>query len=158
MQPDETARTNGKPPGGGERVAARYEPDELRGAVEVRLALDANAPGAARTIVADCVGARVPAAVRDDAQLLVSELVTNSLQHSGAPAGDGIFVRVELSSSALRVEVEDAGRGGVIAPRAADVETSGGFGMSLVQALSERWGVERAPVGGTRVWAQLTAA
>lgn len=158
MQSDQTARTNGKPPGGGERVAAPAELDELRGALEFRLALDAKAPRAARTLVADCVGARVPGSVRDDAQLLVSELVTNSLRHSGAPAGQGIVVRVELASSMLRVEVEDAGRGGVIAPRAADVETSGGFGLSLVQALSERWGVERAPVGGTRVWAQLTAA
>ena len=30
-----------------------------------------------------------------------------------------------------------------------------GFGLNLVHTLSERWGVEHAVAGGTRVWAQL---
>jgi anti-sigma regulatory factor (Ser/Thr protein kinase) len=127
-------------------------------ATEVRLALDVQAPGAARSVVADCVGERVPVAMVDDAQLLVSELVTNSLRHSGASAGDGVVVRVELTRSMLRIEVEDPGSGGVIGPRAADAEVGGGFGLNLVQALSELWGVERVAVGGTRVWAQLARA
>jgi anti-sigma regulatory factor (Ser/Thr protein kinase) len=124
--------------------------------IEVCLALDVQAPGAARSVVADCVGERVPVAMLDDAQLLVSELVTNSVRHSGASAGDGVVVRVELTRSMLRIEVEDPGSGGVIGPRAAEV--GGGFGLNLVQALSELWGVERVAVGGTRVWAQLARA
>lgn len=124
-------------------------------AIEVRFALDVHAPGAARGVVANCVGERVPPAMLDDAQLLVSELVTNSVRHSGASAGDGVVVRVELTPSMLRIEVEDPGRGGVIGPGAGDGERGGGFGLNLVQALSERWGVERVAVGGTRVWAQL---
>jgi anti-sigma regulatory factor (Ser/Thr protein kinase) len=100
----------------------------------------------------------VPAALVDDAQLLVSELVTNSVLHSGASAGDGVLVRVELTRTMLRLEVEDPGREGAIGPRAGDAEQGGGFGLNLVQALSERWGVERVAVGGTRVWAQLARA
>lgn len=126
--------------------------------VEARFALDVQAPGAARGVVADCVGERVPPAMLDDAQLLVSELVTNSVRHSGASPGDGVVVRVELTPSMLRVEVEDPGRGGVIGPGAAGGERGGGFGLNLVQALSERWGVEHVAVGGTRVWAQLARA
>jgi anti-sigma regulatory factor (Ser/Thr protein kinase) len=126
-------------------------------AAEVRLALDVQAPGVARSVVAEWVGERVTRAIVDDAQLLVSELVTNSLRHSGASAGDGV-VRVELTRSMLRLEVEDPGREGVIAPRSADAENGGGFGLNLVQLLSERWGVERVAVGGTRVWAQLARA
>ena len=34
----------------------------------------------------------------------------------------------------------------------------GGFGLNLVQMLSERWGVERLAGGGTQVWAQLARA
>jgi hypothetical protein len=79
--------------------------------------------------------------------------VTNSLCHSGASAGAVVVVRVELTGTMLRLEVEDPGRGGVIAPRAPD--HGGGFGLNLVQELSERWGLERVTAGGTRVWAQL---
>jgi hypothetical protein len=43
----------------------------------------------------------------------------------------------------------------VIAPRPPDPASGGGFGLRLVQALSERWGLERVSDGGTIVWAQL---
>jgi anti-sigma regulatory factor (Ser/Thr protein kinase) len=132
--------------------------DDADEAIEVRLALDAQAPGAARSVVTDCVGARVKSSTLDDARLLMSELVTNSLCHSGASAGDDVVVRVDLTPSMVRVEVEDRGREGLIGPRAADGENGGGFGLNLVQALSERWGVERLAIGGTRVWAQLARA
>jgi anti-sigma regulatory factor (Ser/Thr protein kinase) len=211
MHPEQAALTNGKPPSGRKRIAARSELDDLRAtcrrqalaidslseaalalrrgalalkaenaqlrvendharrhgrsrsrangrvddgeAIEVRLALDMQAPGAARKVVADCL-TPLAESMLEDAQLLVSELVTNSLRHSGASASEGVVVRVELTPGTVRLEVEDPGRGGVIAPRAANTEI-GGFGLNLVQALSERWGVERVAVGGTRVWAQL---
>jgi anti-sigma regulatory factor (Ser/Thr protein kinase) len=144
-------------------LALKAENAQLRAAehdhaVEVRLALDAQAPAAARSVVADCLGRGVAESEVDDARLLVTELVTNSLRHSGASAGDHVVVRVELKPGLLRIEVEDSGRGGMIAPRSADMESTGGFGLNLVQALSERWGVERVAIGGTRVWAQLARA
>jgi anti-sigma regulatory factor (Ser/Thr protein kinase) len=144
-------------------LALKAENTQLRAAehehpVEVRLELDAQAPAAARSLVADCLGQGVAESEVDDARLLVTELVTNSLRHSGASAGDHVVVRVELKPGLLRIEVEDSGRGGMIAPRAADMESTGGFGLNLVQALSERWGVERVAIGGTRVWAQLARA
>ena len=55
-------------------------------AVEVRLALDVHAPAAARAAVTGALRDRVPAAVLEHAQLLVSELATNSVLHSGAIA------------------------------------------------------------------------
>ena len=124
------------------------------GALEVILPLDGRAPGAAR-IVVGCLRGRVPALVLDDAQLVVSELVTNGVCHSGASDG-AIVVRLELTDTMVRLEVEDPGRGGAVAPRAPDV--GGGFGLNLVQALCERWGLERVAAGGTRVWAQLARA
>jgi serine/threonine-protein kinase RsbW len=126
--------------------------------IDVRLALDVQAPAAARSVVADSLGDLVVASVLDTAQLLVSELVTNSVRHSGAPAGAGVIVRVELTTDMVGLHVEDPGRGGAIAPHPPDSETGGGFGLNLVQTLSERWGVERVAQGGTRVWAQLPRA
>ena len=123
------------------------------GALEVCLPLDAQAPGAARLVVGRLRG-RVPALVLEDALLVVSELVSNGVCHSGACDG-AIVVRVELTGTMLRLEVEDPGRGGVIAPRDPDL---GGFGLNLVHGLCERWGLERVAAGGTRVWAQLARA
>lgn len=126
--------------------------------IEVRLALDAQAPGAARSVVAHCLGERVPSSVFQDAQLLVSELVTNSVVHSGMPAGTELTVSVDLTPGMVRLDVEDGGRDGTIAPHRPDCDNGGGFGLNLVEALSERWGMERVAQGGTRVWAQLARA
>jgi anti-sigma regulatory factor (Ser/Thr protein kinase) len=126
--------------------------------VEARLALDAQAPGAARVVVADCLGDRVAASVFRDAQLLVSELVTNSVRHSGVPAGSEVIVSVDLTPGMVRLDVEDPGHAGTVALRAPEAGSGGGYGLNLVQALSERWGMERVAEGGTRVWAQLELA
>jgi anti-sigma regulatory factor (Ser/Thr protein kinase) len=126
--------------------------------VEARLALDAQAPGAARVVVADCLGDRVAASVFHDAQLLVSELVTNSVRHSGMPAGSEVIVSVDLTPGMVRLDVEDPGHAGTVALRAPEAGSGGGYGLNLVQALSERWGMERVAEGGTRVWAQLARA
>jgi len=124
-------------------------------ALAVRLRCDAHAPGAARIVVAQILRDRVAAGVLDSARLLVSELVTNSVRHSGAGPEDAVIVRVVLTGAMIRLEVEDRGRGGVIAPRPADSDSGGGFGLQLVQTLSERWGLERVAAGGTLVWVQL---
>jgi anti-sigma regulatory factor (Ser/Thr protein kinase) len=124
--------------------------------VEVRLALDVHAPAAARAAMTGALGDGVPAVVLDRAQLLVSELATNSVQHSGAAPGDELVLRVERSTTAVRLEVEDSGRGKAVVARPPDVNGGGGFGLNLVHALSERWGVEHAVAGSTRVWAQLS--
>ena len=184
MQSQQAASTNGRAPLAGERAIARSELDRLRvtcrrqartihalgqtiavlrsGAVqpedeltEVRLRLDAKAPAAARAIVARRLRDRWPAQVLDRAQLLTSELVTNSVLHSHAPDEASVVFRLELSEGAIRLEVEDPGRRGAVAPRSPDLDGGGGFGLNLVQQLSERWGVERVVAGGTRVWAQI---
>ena len=126
--------------------------------VEARFALDVRAPGAARAVVAGCLGEHVASSVFHDAQLLVSELVTNSVRHSGVPAGSEVIVSVSVTPGMVRVDVEDPGHAGAIAPHAPDLGTGGGYGLNLVQALSERWGMERVAEGGTRVWAQLALA
>jgi anti-sigma regulatory factor (Ser/Thr protein kinase) len=135
-------------------AAGRLADGEL---VEVVLALDEQAPGAARNFVVLCLERRVVAAVLESAQLVVSELVTNSLRHGGA-AMDEVVVSVELMPDWFRVGVQDPGSDGFIAARPADMGAGSGFGLNLVQMLSERWGVERLAEGGTQVWAQLLRA
>ena len=90
--------------------------------------------------------------------LLVSELVANSVRHSGVPEGEHVIVRVHVRDDGCRLEVEDPGRDGEIAPLPRNLLRGGGMGLTLVQTLSERWGVLRAAEGPTCVWAHLPRA
>jgi anti-sigma regulatory factor (Ser/Thr protein kinase) len=122
--------------------------------VEAVLPLDVQAPSASRFVVADFLRDRLPARTVETAQLIISELVSNSLRHNAAPQDQAVVIRVALDRGTWRLEVEDPGGGGVLAPdpeRAA----AGRLGMNLVQSLSECWGVEHAAEHGTRAWAYL---
>jgi anti-sigma regulatory factor (Ser/Thr protein kinase) len=123
---------------------------------EVGLPADVAAPGAARMLIAHCMTGLVGRRVVTDAQLLASELVTNSLRHGGLRDDDPVVVRVSLSAEALRLEVENAGTVGVVAAKPPDSQSSGGFGLALVEALAARWGVRRAL--STIVWFDMTRA
>jgi anti-sigma regulatory factor (Ser/Thr protein kinase) len=137
------------------RARGRMDDGDL---VEMSIALGVQAPGAARTVVAQCLDERVAASALENARLVMSELVANSLQHCGGQVGDRVVVSVELMPDWFRVGVQDSGSDAVIAARPASVDTGNGFGLNLVHLLSERWGVERLAKGGTRVWAQLPRA
>jgi signal transduction histidine kinase len=103
-----------------EAVELRAENERIRDAaerVEVRLPLDAQAPGGARIVAAQYLRDRVTAPVLDSAMLLVSELVTNSVRHCGAPAAEGVMVRFQLTRAMPRLEVEARGHDGAIAAR-----------------------------------------
>jgi anti-sigma regulatory factor (Ser/Thr protein kinase) len=89
----------------------------------------------------------------DTLRLLVTELLTNSIRHSGA--GDArIELDVEIYSNAVHVEVIDRGPG-FQPKRSPEPHTnrSGGWGLCLVDRLADRWGV--AVEGRTRVWFEI---
>jgi anti-sigma regulatory factor (Ser/Thr protein kinase) len=142
----------------GTRNPAAGSPAEATDVTEVRLRLDAGAPAAARAIVATRLRDRFAGPALDRAELVTSELVTNGVVHSDPDAGAVLVFRLELSQHAVRLEVEDPGRRGTVAPRQPDLDGGGGFGLHLVQTLSERWGLERVATGGTRVWAYVALA
>jgi len=122
---------------------------------EIRLPADLAAPSAARVAVAGHVRDRVSAGTADDAVLLVSELVTNSVRHSGATSADELVLRIHVSPTAMRSELEDPGQGTMFGASPPDLKSDCGFGFNLVHALSRRWGVQRGTAGVTRVWAEL---
>ncbi|WP_037669957.1 ATP-binding protein [Streptomyces griseus] len=88
--------------------------------------------------------------------LLVSELVTNAVVHTGRPA----VLRLSLPGSAaadesatVRLEVAD-GSGRAPVPRCADDDATGGRGLALVDGLADRWGWVREGAG-KRIWCEL---
>ncbi|MBA3422263.1 MAG: ATP-binding protein [Thermoleophilaceae bacterium] len=90
-------------------------------------------------------------------RLLVSELVANSVRHSRPERSPGeIELLVSTSPETVRVEVVDGGRGFVVGPRVVGQDQGSGWGLHLVDTLSDRWGTERD--GGMRIWFELDCA
>jgi CheY-like chemotaxis protein len=88
--------------------------------------------------------------VVEDAELVVSELVTNALLHGESRCE----LRAELSDAALRLQVIDQGTG-MPDPQSASDTDEHGRGLILVSGLCAAWGVEALPDGGKIVWAEL---
>ena len=132
-----------------------FESERLE-ALEVVVSPGRGAPGAVREEVTRWLTGRVARRVLDDVLLVVSELVTNSVDHAGGGPDDVIRVRAQAVNARLHLEVEDGGRSGDVACRPADSERAGGFGLNAVEQLSVRWGVNRDV--GTRVWAEFATA
>ena len=117
--------------------------------MDVQLAPGPGAPRHARDAVAP-LRDELNARTHDDLRLIVSELVTNAVVHG---PNHTIRVSVELGEDGVvRGEIEDEGSGSVRL-RAAGTEAGGGYGLGIVDALSDSWGVRGE---STRVWFELT--
>ena len=93
--------------------------------------------------------------LEDNVTLLVSELVGNAVRHArGGPRS--MKLRPAAGGDLLRVEVIDSDPS---APqvRAPNGQNEGGFGLVLVQALADGWGV-RPTDDGKAVWFELRTA
>ena len=125
--------------------------DALKVLGELRLGGEPDAVPRARQLARRSLAGR-PADVAHDAELVVSELMTNAVLH-GAPPFD---VRIR-GDGTVRVEVEDRGRNlPIMVTASADWMT--GRGLALVRTLSSRWGVEAVDGAGKMVWAELSPA
>jgi anti-sigma regulatory factor (Ser/Thr protein kinase) len=110
----------------------------------------ADTPRAARRFVAKALQEwGHPSALLSDAELVLSELVTNAVIHAGSP----VSVSVRPANAGVHLRVHDASPA---EPRLQSPEPmqSGGRGMHVVAALARRWGVESTTEGKT-VWAEL---
>ena len=90
-------------------------------------------------------------ALADDAELLVSELVTNVFLH----AHTDCLIRAELGDHLMRVEVVDEDERDVRPVTKAD-GTEQGRGLHIVAALATEWGVHYQPAGKT-IWFTLAS-
>ncbi|WP_307661337.1 ATP-binding protein [Streptomyces sp. V1I1] len=92
--------------------------------------------------------------IGDVTELLVSELVTNSLRYASGPIGVRL-VRPELGETtpSLLVEVSDP-LPDPPTERAAEPDDEGGRGLQLVACTARRWGTRRGRTGKT-VWFEL---
>jgi anti-sigma regulatory factor (Ser/Thr protein kinase) len=126
------------------------------GARDLRISLEQtpHAPALARAAIAGfCDGSDIEPARLATLLLLVSEVVTNAVIHSRAPANAEIILCAgPTDSGAVLVEVTDAGEGFIPMPRDPS-RPGGGYGLYLVEQEAVSWGVDHT--GGTRVWFEL---
>jgi anti-sigma regulatory factor (Ser/Thr protein kinase) len=104
----------------------------------------------------------LPDVLQADILLLVTELVTNAVRHSGA-GPTAVRLECRHTGNRLRFLVTDSGTkllsngGPPVRPAGSTNGDASGWGLFFVEELAERWGVLAAPAG-TCVWFDVAVA
>ena len=106
-----------------------------------------------RSAVIDALPRTSTIETRDDVGLLVTELATNAIRHSGAGPDARLHVRMYDRDHRLCVEVEDPGAG--FDPAAPQPRADGGWGLQIVDRMAADWGIRPGPRPPTVVWFEL---
>jgi anti-sigma regulatory factor (Ser/Thr protein kinase) len=117
------------------------------GDAEQELSSGPGAPKLARDAVVFVAG-DLPEQIVQDARLLTSEMVTNSIKHGPTDVPAPVGLLVDVSCDRLRVEVSDFGSE---VPTLRQPDDNGGYGLSLVDQLASRWDTSRT-AGGNLTW------
>lgn len=122
-------------------------PQDLSALAEVRRSFDAFG---------------LPPGVREDAQLLVTELVSNSIRHAELRVGERIRIWAGWSGRRLKVSVRDRGDSrpsqpvGIAGSIRPAPGAESGWGLFIVNQLATRWGAIHD--GGSGYWFELDAS
>jgi anti-sigma regulatory factor (Ser/Thr protein kinase) len=86
-------------------------------------------------------------------ELLVSELVTNSVIHAALSPDQGVDLKIAHPPSRIRVEVADQGK--PFKPRMRTrPDGASRWGLFLLDQMADRWGIDRLERGKT-VWFEV---
>lgn len=124
--------------------------DQIDNQIETTLPATAASAAVARQFVAAAIRRfGLDTEFVETAQLLVSELVTNTIVHTTSD----VRVRVIVRADGLRIEVWDHD---VRAPHVRTVEphATGGRGLGIVDRIADAWGSDPLD-GGKSVWFEL---
>ncbi|MGA4798507.1 ATP-binding protein [Streptomyces lavendulocolor] len=117
-----------------------------------------RSPGQARRFVRSTLTSWALPSLVPDMTLVVSELVTNAVQHgldpSSPPSENPVWLGLFRYPAAVVCAVSDPSSEPPC-PRTAHEVAGNGRGLALVGALSESWSWDPAPLWGKTVWASL---
>ncbi|NUT56541.1 MAG: ATP-binding protein [Thermoleophilia bacterium] len=89
-----------------------------------------------------------------DVELIVSELATNSIRHAGCDDAEELAMEAQVQRDRVRVRLFDSGEGfEAHSPSPPATGDEGGYGLLLLDRLSDRWGVQRD--GRFSVWFEV---
>ncbi|MBB5867357.1 anti-sigma regulatory factor (Ser/Thr protein kinase) [Allocatelliglobosispora scoriae] len=111
----------------------------------IQLPPDTSSSEAARRFVRSRLDEWAYAGVHDDVIIATAELVSNAVRHVGSP----VRVRLRLDGGCLRLEVGDDSS---TEPTLRAPDVNGGFGLTLVDSVCQRWGVDQVPDDGKIIW------
>ena len=102
----------------------------------------------ARAALDELVSSPALLARLEDAKTAITELVTNAVKYGADGQGD-IRLLIDLSDERLHLRVEQPLPALDVRPRAPgpDGPRIGGYGLLIVEALADTWGVEAGPPG-----------
>ena len=109
-----------------------------------------DGPASARTFVRDVLGSIDPL---DDILLATSELVTNAIRHSN----DHRPITVAVSQSDDRVRIQVTNHTDAFTISGISGGARGGWGLGIVAAVSDDWGVHHAD-GEVQAWFVVLSA
>lgn len=116
-----------------------------------------ESPGRARKLARICLaGWGIGGEPADAVELIVSELITNSVTHTRSAR---VWFGLALTDSTIAIEVRDEGPGGggSLEPGGAADEDESGRGLFLVAHAASSWGRRRIEAGQA-VWAHVDAS
>ena len=120
-----------------------------------RIAFGADASAEARRVVVTDLEARgVPESIIDEAELVLSELVANSLRHASPLADGTIRVHWKAKNEVVEVEVSDGGGPSQPSVRRPAPWAPSGRGLRIVRSIAHEWGVVEDR-GVVTVWAAI---
>lgn len=117
-----------------------------------------QAAGQARALARDLLGTGHPSV--NDAALILSELVSNSVTHSRSGRDGGtLAIAVEMAPGPGDVHIKVRDAGGPHAPAQAEPgpDSEHGRGLAIVTALAAEWGTQTSPAGRS-TWCRLKAS
>ncbi|TDC41931.1 SpoIIE family protein phosphatase [Micromonospora sp. KC213] len=110
---------------------------------------DATSTSAARHFADDILAAWDQHPLREDAGLILGEVIANAVQHT---AGD-VEVRITMGQR-LRIDVHDSSNRRPV-KRSIDSSSDTGRGMHIIERLAHAWGSAPLPGTGKTVWFEL---
>ena len=121
--------------------------------IDLKLAPESEVVSTARHAL-DQLANLLPPERLEEIRLVVSELVTNSILHAGLSPNDRISLKVTVSAGSVRGKVCDPGPGFEASSEPCpQPNLSGGWGLPILERISDRWGVERN--NHTCVWFEI---
>jgi anti-sigma regulatory factor (Ser/Thr protein kinase) len=128
-------------------------PDSNSSWIRQSIPPDVNAATVARRALAR-FGSQLVDDVVERSAVVVSEVVTNSVKHAGLTAAQPINLEIGLTPERLRIEITDDGARFEPAVVRPDRDRAvGGWGLVLVDELTDRWGVDFSR--STCVWCEF---
>lgn len=124
--------------------------DSLADLYEFSLPFQAESAGEARRRLDSWLSSgETEADPREDVRLVISELVGNAVRHASPLADGTMLIGAQRNGEHIDIHVRDGGGSTDPIRQDAGVSDLSGRGLAIVEAITQRWWVERGDSGTT---------